>query len=150
MSHVFNFDVPWQPDDYTHRIGRTGRAGATGIAITLATPDDAEAIAGIEKLMGIKIARSGATGATTDDADAAPSPDEKPVRARRSRKPAADTKPEASPERAPRRAAPPEAKPRRTPEPEPARDRPLVAAAEDADAGWNGPVPSFLEMSIPS
>ena len=37
VSHVINFDVPWQPDDYIHRIGRTGRAGMTGIAITLAT-----------------------------------------------------------------------------------------------------------------
>ena len=148
VSHVFNFDVPWQPDDYIHRIGRTGRAGATGIAITLATPDDAEAIAGIEKLMGIKIARSGATAA--DDTDAAPQPDEKPARARRSRKPAADAKPEISPERAPRRAAPAETRPKRAPEREPARHRPLVAAADDADDGWNGPVPSFLEMSIPS
>ena len=31
VSHVFNFDVPWQPDDYVHRIGRTGRAGAKGL-----------------------------------------------------------------------------------------------------------------------
>ena len=42
VSHVINFDVPWQPDDYIHRIGRTGRAGMTGIAITLATHRDAE------------------------------------------------------------------------------------------------------------
>src|SRR5919112_1191318 len=35
VSHVINFDVPWQPDDYIHRIGRTGRAGMKGIAITL-------------------------------------------------------------------------------------------------------------------
>ena len=35
VSHVFNYDVPWHPDDYVHRIGRTGRAGKTGIAITL-------------------------------------------------------------------------------------------------------------------
>ena len=60
VSHVINFDVPWQPDDYIHRIGRTGRAGMTGIAITLATREDAEAIAGIEKLTGIKIPRIGA------------------------------------------------------------------------------------------
>src|SRR5256885_10544769 len=59
VSHVINFDVPWQPDDYIHRIGRTGRAGMTGIAITLATRQDAEAVAGIEKLTGLKIARSG-------------------------------------------------------------------------------------------
>ena len=55
VSHVFNFDVPWQPDDYIHRIGRTGRAGKTGAAITLATREDADAIASIEKLMGFKI-----------------------------------------------------------------------------------------------
>src|SRR5438309_7845442 len=59
VSHVINFDVPWQPDDYIHRIGRTGRAGLTGIAITLATRQDAEAVAGIEKLTGLKIARTG-------------------------------------------------------------------------------------------
>src|SRR3954468_15545592 len=59
VSHVINFDVPWQPDDYIHRIGRTGRAGMTGIAITLATRADAEAGAGIEKLIGHKIPRAG-------------------------------------------------------------------------------------------
>jgi superfamily II DNA/RNA helicase len=57
VSHVVNFDVPWQPDDYIHRIGRTGRAGAKGIAITLATREDAENIAAIEKLTGAKITR---------------------------------------------------------------------------------------------
>src|SRR5919106_1827772 len=59
VSHVINFDVPWQPDDYIHRIGRTGRAGAKGMAITLATRADAEAVAAIEKLTGFKIARHG-------------------------------------------------------------------------------------------
>lgn len=57
VSHVFNFDVPWHPDDYVHRIGRTGRAGAKGIAITLVTPEDGEAIDNIEKLIGQKIPR---------------------------------------------------------------------------------------------
>ncbi|WP_242183475.1 DEAD/DEAH box helicase [Sphingomonas sp. CARO-RG-8B-R24-01] len=57
VSHVFNFDAPWHPDDYVHRIGRTGRAGATGIAFTFATPDDAENIQNIEKLTGLKIER---------------------------------------------------------------------------------------------
>src|SRR6185295_1828383 len=59
VSHVINFDVPWQPDDYIHRIGRTGRAGMTGIAITLATREDRDAVAAIEKLIGHKIARVG-------------------------------------------------------------------------------------------
>ncbi|WP_194744358.1 DEAD/DEAH box helicase [Thermaurantiacus tibetensis] len=72
VSHVFNFDVPWHPDDYVHRIGRTGRAGATGTAITLATPEDAEAVAAIEKLTGLKIPRmgegEGRAGAEGDEA----------------------------------------------------------------------------------
>jgi len=59
VSHVFNFDVPWQPDDYVHRIGRTGRAGATGIATTLATRAEGELVDRIEKLTGQKIARAG-------------------------------------------------------------------------------------------
>src|SRR3954469_3627624 len=58
VSHVINFDVPWQPDDYIHRIGRTGRAGMTGISITLATKSDAEAVGRIEKLVGYKIPRA--------------------------------------------------------------------------------------------
>jgi superfamily II DNA/RNA helicase len=60
VSHVFNFDVPWQPDDYIHRIGRTARAGAKGTAITLATRADGEFIERIEKLTGLKIPRVGA------------------------------------------------------------------------------------------
>src|SRR4029453_6518306 len=61
VSHVINFDVPWQPDDYIHRIGRTGRAGATGIAIMLATRADAEPVSAIEKLTGLKIRRTSAS-----------------------------------------------------------------------------------------
>src|SRR5947209_2767453 len=74
VSHVINFDVPWQPDDYIHRIGRTGRAGMTGIAITLATRQDAEAVAGIEKLTGLKIARSGKAREPQGATDEAPAP----------------------------------------------------------------------------
>jgi superfamily II DNA/RNA helicase len=57
VSHVFNYDAPWHPDDYVHRIGRTGRAGQKGVAITLVTPEDADAIAQIEKLTGQTIPR---------------------------------------------------------------------------------------------
>jgi superfamily II DNA/RNA helicase len=52
LSHVFNFDVPHHAEDYVHRIGRTGRAGLTGHAFTIATPDDRLAIEAIEKLIG--------------------------------------------------------------------------------------------------
>jgi superfamily II DNA/RNA helicase len=53
VSHIYNFDVPFHPDDYVHRIGRTGRAGRTGTAITIvAGSNDVKAVAAIEKLIG--------------------------------------------------------------------------------------------------
>jgi len=52
VSHVFNFDVPMNAEDYVHRIGRTGRAGMTGKAWTLATPDDEVFLEAIKKLIG--------------------------------------------------------------------------------------------------
>ncbi len=52
VSHVFNFDVPHHPDDYIHRIGRTGRAGLSGTAITLVAPLDTKSVAAIERLTG--------------------------------------------------------------------------------------------------
>ena len=65
VSHVYNFDVPHHPDDYVHRIGRTGRAGKTGTAITLvAGGDDVKAVAAIEKLIGEHIAWMGETPGT--------------------------------------------------------------------------------------
>jgi superfamily II DNA/RNA helicase len=57
MSHVFNFDVPFHADDYVHRIGRTGRAGNTGTAYTLVTPEDGKLTDAIEKLIKKDIER---------------------------------------------------------------------------------------------
>ena len=57
LSHVFNFDVPTHSEDYVHRIGRTGRAGLSGRAFMLATPEDRLAVEGIEKLTGAVIER---------------------------------------------------------------------------------------------
>src|SRR4051812_5038633 len=52
VSHIFNFDVPTHSEDYVHRIGRTGRAGLTGTAITIVTPLDKKYVAQIERLIG--------------------------------------------------------------------------------------------------
>ena len=52
VSHVFNFDVPHHPEDYVHRIGRTGRAGRTGAAFTLVAPEDTRSLGAIEALIG--------------------------------------------------------------------------------------------------
>ena len=57
LSHVFNFDVPIHAEDYVHRIGRTGRAGMTGHAFTLAAPDDKVYVDAIEALVGAPIPR---------------------------------------------------------------------------------------------
>jgi ATP-dependent RNA helicase RhlE len=57
LPQVINFDVPHSPEDYVHRIGRTGRAGLTGEAISLVAPDDLEAVAAIERLIKKRIER---------------------------------------------------------------------------------------------
>lgn len=55
VDYVINFDVPDQPEDYIHRIGRTGRAGQTGFAITFVTPETEGELKAIEKLIKAKI-----------------------------------------------------------------------------------------------
>src|SRR5262249_41411400 len=57
VSHVINYDVPAAPEDYVHRIGRTGRAGNKGQAITIVTPVDESSLRAIEKLIGQKVKR---------------------------------------------------------------------------------------------
>jgi superfamily II DNA/RNA helicase len=52
---VFNFDVPFNAEDYVHRIGRTGRAGASGLAVTLVSPSDMRLVGDIEKLIKNKL-----------------------------------------------------------------------------------------------
>jgi superfamily II DNA/RNA helicase len=55
LPAVFNFDVPFNAEDYVHRIGRTGRAGASGLAVTLVARDDMRLVGDIEKLLKKKI-----------------------------------------------------------------------------------------------
>jgi superfamily II DNA/RNA helicase len=55
LPAVFNFDVPFNAEDYVHRIGRTGRAGASGLAVTLVTRDDVRLVSDIEKLIKKKL-----------------------------------------------------------------------------------------------
>jgi len=55
ISHVVNYHLPLDPEGYVHRIGRTGRAGATGTSISFASEDDSFQIPGIEKYIGCKL-----------------------------------------------------------------------------------------------
>jgi ATP-dependent RNA helicase RhlE len=57
ITHVVNFDVPRAPDDYMHRIGRTGRMNASGDALTLITPEDRKEVDAIERFMNLKVER---------------------------------------------------------------------------------------------
>jgi superfamily II DNA/RNA helicase len=149
VSHVINFDVPWQPDDYIHRIGRTGRAGMKGIAIMLATREDSEAIASIEKLTGIKLPRvdvdsQAVEAAPAETVQAEARPEKKARPARKRQEPRAE-RPEPKAE-AP--APAPAPAPARAPAPAPAaKPAPASKRQGDDSEAWNGPVPSFLGFS---
>lgn len=79
ITHVINYDVPQQPEDYVHRIGRTGRAAATGDAFTFMSPDEIAMVRTIERVIGQQIPRIsvpgydfGSAGTGADDASVAP------------------------------------------------------------------------------
>ncbi len=114
VSHIFNYDVPWQADDYVHRIGRTGRAGKQGNSVTIVTPDDIKAMSAIGKLIeeepkwlgeapdeatladGMKRRGRGRRGASTDrgSRDTRGSSDKRPERGGRQRGPRPQRDPE--------------------------------------------------------
>ena len=62
ISHVINYDVPQQPEDYVHRIGRTGRAATTGDAYTFMAPDEIAMVRSIERIIGEPIPRVSVPG----------------------------------------------------------------------------------------
>lgn len=82
VSHVINYDVPAAPEDYVHRIGRTGRAGKRGRAITLVTPADELSMRGIERLTGQRVERVHVSGSDSslEIRSSSPKPSPAPVR----------------------------------------------------------------------
>jgi ATP-dependent RNA helicase RhlE len=66
LPHVINFELPNIPEDYVHRIGRTGRAGASGEAISLVSPDETTFLRDIEKLVGLKLPKENIKGFEPD------------------------------------------------------------------------------------
>ncbi|GAB5488906.1 MAG: DEAD/DEAH box helicase [Parasphingorhabdus sp.] len=128
VSHVVNYDIPWHPDDYVHRIGRTGRAGASGVAFTFVTRSDSEHVQNIEKLTGMKI------------------PVREPAKTGRKKKPdvRSDDRPDEKPKSKPKPRKVDQRRPKKVTDPE-AKDN---VEAEPGDEGWNGPVPSFLNTDF--
>ena len=74
LPHVINFELPNIPEDYVHRIGRTGRAGASGEAISLVAHDEVDYVASIEKLLGEEFERKIIEGYEPKLKDARPTP----------------------------------------------------------------------------
>ncbi|MBX7167981.1 MAG: DEAD/DEAH box helicase [Pirellulales bacterium] len=73
VSHVFNFDLPESPETYVHRVGRTGRAGSPGIAVSLCDPEERNSLKSIERLLRRSLPReTSALGATAPANDASP------------------------------------------------------------------------------
>jgi len=160
VSHVFNFDVPVHAEDYVHRIGRTGRAGRSGVAYTLVGPADEKYLDAILRLIQRPVdwLDAGAAPATRQKTAETPA-EERPSRGRRGRAnatPAAKAAPAAGP--APAQpvaasnadvapAAPEAPRPSRAPKKSPKTrdenrgDAEVVGSAAFGDAG---PVPAFL------
>ena len=83
ISHVINFDMPDTTDAYIHRIGRTGRAQATGKAFTFFVPEDEGMIRDIEKVLGTRIERERLPGFDYGNrAQESPSQQNRPIRPR--------------------------------------------------------------------
>jgi ATP-dependent RNA helicase RhlE len=139
LPAVFNFDVPFNAEDYVHRIGRTGRAGASGLAVTLVTSHDARLVGDIEKLIKKKLDIEAFE--LEDDRPRRPRRFEEAERPRRSddadhMAPAAaagETRERAAPAYAPARSE----RPRRSAAPsDPIFDKPYEPASTDEPAAW--------------
>lgn len=144
LSHVFNFDVPFNAEDYVHRIGRTGRAGKSGVAYTLATPDEEKLVAGVERLikqtlpiMALPIAAGDV--AAGDDAVESVTPAAKD-HAPRERRP----RPPRQTERQTESRAPASAKPRRDSPRPVATTQAEDNTAETDKAGFGDHLPAFM------
>ncbi|MFM7321881.1 MAG: DEAD/DEAH box helicase [Armatimonadota bacterium] len=74
LPHVVNFELPHVPEDYVHRIGRTGRAGSPGKAISLVCDDERDQLHGIERLLGRDLVREKATDFLTENGTPLPDP----------------------------------------------------------------------------
>ncbi|HCY54368.1 MAG TPA: RNA helicase, partial [Oceanicaulis sp.] len=154
VSHVFNFDIPRNADDYVHRIGRTGRAGLTGESVTLVTGDDKKSLANVAKLIGGEPETLVLDGAATP-APAARSASEKAgdaegeVKASRSRR-ASRSKPRGAAEKSEDQAAAKAPPPAPAPANDAQKGKRGARQAKNKDveaAGFGDHVPDFLLRS---
>jgi superfamily II DNA/RNA helicase len=157
VSHIFNFDVPHHPDDYVHRIGRTGRAGLTGTAITIVSPADSKAVTAIERLIGTSIPWMGepAPAESRETRESRPREGERSHRGGRNRGHSRERQPQSRPDQKPARASEQHPRPQpqqqqhlhqpqpQRPQPQPQRSQPQPQPqhAEESDGSH---LPAFL------
>ena len=127
VSHIFNYDVPVNPEDYIHRIGRTGRAGRPGRALMLVTPEEGEQLGDILRLTGEKIPWMSLEGRAAPEIDLS-----------------GKTKPKRRRQRSGKRNEPPQKKAAATPSERPKRQRsrrrkPKEPAKEQPEAAHTKP-----------
>ena len=122
LPAVFNFDVPFNAEDYVHRIGRTGRAGASGLAVTLVSRDDSRLVSDIEKLIKKSI-----------DIEPLELDDERPPRFERPRRRPDDEGERSESRRVGWRSAP---APREAASSDPFFDQPYEASASTEKPAW--------------
>ncbi|WP_421791466.1 DEAD/DEAH box helicase [Hyphobacterium sp.] len=124
VSHVFNYDVPHNADDYVHRIGRTGRAGMSGEAVTIAAPGDEKNLAAVEKMIGNAI----------EPADFAKPSQSAAKPASKQSKPKADSAPK------------PAQKQKSPASKRPAKKKPDEKSSNDRVLGFGNEVPAFFDI----
>ncbi|MBI1236277.1 MAG: DEAD/DEAH box helicase [Alphaproteobacteria bacterium] len=142
VSHVFNFDVPHNAEDYVHRIGRTGRAGLEGEAITIVGPSDDRNLAAVEKMLGKKIPSANFGDGAPSAPETGQADETKPSRGRKRRPAKKETEKSAAPDKAEKPDAEtseaPVAEALNTPEkpkPVPRRERSGRSTARDSGGG---------------
>ena len=137
VSHIFNFDVPHHADDYVHRIGRTGRAGKSGIAITIVAPMDGKSVDAIERLTGQSIPWMEKSAAPAAVEETQPREAKSNGRTHRERggRPERSERPRRGSEK---RSAPAAARPASPPAPRPVR------ASRDFEEADTSHLPAFL------
>jgi superfamily II DNA/RNA helicase len=174
VSHVFNFDVPTHPEDYVHRIGRTGRAGKSGTALTICLPHEHKYLDRIEELVGGQIPRAETPDVSAEESSGKPARDGRKGAEKRAEKGAdkreskgagkrgekrGEERAEPAPEKAARKA--PSGEGAGAPAKEPARDREERPArgkrggrgrrreqADEPVVGMGDHVPAFLLREV--
>ena len=87
VAHVVNYDLPFEPENYVHRIGRTGRAGSTGKSTTFATARDRSIVKQIERILGKEIPSQIVDAADSNERDSRGHHDRRPGRSSSRRRP---------------------------------------------------------------